>query len=329
MTEPPFAYEECYKNDGQYGKIDHAHANAISWRFCDATALEFVEKRINGEIEDGRCTWPDLKDVADIEDRLAKRWNKMKARFDEPTEHPEAVQNKEKFDTYYFTEPLGQQTLKTRSGKEEGAPLLISAHLSLGLNLEDKILHMKKTYSKNNGRRAFEFTCSSGIIEAPGGLILGGFDNDAKRDENRYENQLEAQSKEVQQRQALRQSEIVFQQLMRHFHQNKVEVGKLSFIWRADISNWITRRTVLKAHQAMEISGLCWGKFTENASDAKERQQFRNLIATQNGSVGMWLLAGHPDVLKSRINEIYTFPEGSLPAVTDCHIVFSLGPRED
>ncbi|QDS71321.1 hypothetical protein FKW77_001982 [Venturia effusa] len=321
-------YRECYDTDGRYGKIDHEIANADTpWTESDNKALALIEDRIKDRIENETCTLSGVYAIEDIEKRLADRWSKMKSRLDRNLESQEVVQSMKKFNRYYSTEREDQETLYCRNNKEKQAPLSLSKHLSLGLNTKDKMLCSMKTYSKNEDAKGSSVTCSSGIISSPNGLILGAFDNHARFDGNRWLTEHEAQPAEVRQRQALNQSELVFHQLMSHFNQDKDEVGKLSVIWRADITNWITKRTILKAHKATNITGLCWGKFTENPNDEIECKQFQNLIATENGSVGMWLLTDHPDVFKSQITEVYTFPMGSLPGVEFFHMVFRLGPR--
>lgn len=52
----------------------------------------------------------------------------------------------------------------------------------------------------------------------------------------------------------------MFQQFMQHFDSDVDRVGKLSLIWRANITHTITKLTILKAHEAIGISGTCWYK---------------------------------------------------------------------
>lgn len=131
--------------------------------------------------------------------------------------------------------------------------------------------------------------------------------------------------------QVLNNSEILFRHVQLFCDSTKMEMETLSMVWRFQIINPITRRTILLAHKAKGWGGFCWGRFRADGGNSEEenkrgieQKQFYNLLATDNGKAVVWMLSNYRDNFKKKIDEVYTFPPCSVPGLREFHMVFKL-----
>lgn len=131
--------------------------------------------------------------------------------------------------------------------------------------------------------------------------------------------------------QALPSSELLYQQLRSVLGMEILEKKALEIVWHFNVTNLVTRRTILGAHKTMGWSGRCWGRFRADgvAGDngekwQNEQKEFQNLMATDNGIAVVWMTSNHRDIFPVRVHEVYTFPPCSVPGLDQFHIAFKL-----
>jgi hypothetical protein len=333
----PKSIFECYNGVTNFNKAFHDKPNMGPWLPEDDTALKFVEDLIDEKLTNAQSSMKGVKRVEDIERVLELRWSKLDEHIQQRIERSASNGDKDKWSESYYTKQSEKVNLATREHHQGGGFIQIAKALALGKEANEEIWTDIETRSFRMVEAPEAAACSC-VAKIGEDVIFLATHNQAKSDQNRWRpiptyfwetKKYFPQAPELQESRALKNSEIVFQQLMQLFKDDAKQVEKLSIIWRFNIMNNITRRTIIKAHQAMGWTCSCWGKFKFDSNNAMERKQCQNLTATENGSVGMRLLADHPDIFDKEIKEILTFPTGSLPGVAEFHMVFRLGKRTD
>lgn len=318
---------------------------AAAWLPEDDEAVHRLEQEIDYGLKQGLSTMQGkIQSHQDIADLLAARWKSLRSHFNECIER--SCDDHRKWRRYYTT------TTKQSNKLECMDHCFSQVANAMCLSLSKDLLPTEyKTESTEHDLLDPPpgFCSKNAIVHFKHNeLCVLGLNNHSKRDQNRFEARRDANNKiytvprppEILKEQALEQSDILFQQLMHRFDGNTKKVGTLSMIWRLAITNSITKYTILKAHHAIGKSSSCWCRFrsgkptgnneegSENVEHVTEEETraFQNLVATDNGKIGMRLLADHRAVFGEKdIEEVYTFPAGCLPALTYWVMVFRLG----
>lgn len=337
----------------------YSKPGVVAWMLEDDKALRRLEQEIDYGLKQGVSTMQgQIKSFRDIDDLLAIRYDALRNHFSQENERSILEDDRRKWKQFYTTTTKQSNKLECMNH----CLLQVAKAMSLSLSTDVIPIECITESTEQNLPDPPPGPCAkNAIISFKTDLCALGLNVHAKWDQNRFEARRETSSNalvrvlrspEVLKEQALEQSEILFQQLLDRFNGDIEKVGELSMIWRVGITNSITKYTILKAHEAVGKSGSCWCRFTlppqhnpsyktgsedhsaeeSEAEEQKkqaienERKAFQNLIATDNGRVGMRLLADHSDVFKKKdIKEFFTFPAGSLPGLTFWVMVFKLG----
>lgn len=106
----------------------------------------------------------------------------------------------------------------------------------------------------------------------------------------------------------------------------------LSTIWQCNVINPMTRKAITLAHKEKQKSMLCWGKFKRSSKgkDEREWKHFKRLLATDNGRPVFMMLNDHREELGHKeIQEIWTFPPGSVLELDCFHMILLAGPAKE
>ncbi|QDS77938.1 hypothetical protein FKW77_001269 [Venturia effusa] len=310
----------------------YADPGAVAWLPEDDEAIQRIEAEIDYALKNGLSSMQgQIQSYRGIEHSLAGRWMTLRLHFSQGSERSTPTEDRRKWNRYYTT------TYERATKLEYRSHCFYQIAKAISLSLPDEVLSTEYTTasSEHNLSNVPPTPCTrNAIISFRGGLCALSLNIHAEWDHNRFEVRREVgsnalkrvpRSPEIVKDQALEQSEILFQQLMQRFDGDTLKVGDLSMIWQIAITNTITKYTILKAHRAIGKSSSCWCQFTLSGGEVETRA-CQNLIATDNGRVGMRLLADHPKVFRNKdIQEIFTFPAGSLPGLTFWVMVFKLG----
>jgi hypothetical protein len=287
-----------------------------------------------------------IKGPADIQNVLQARWKDLSQNFEKYIERPTTNTDKEKFATYYTTSEmkLGFSFMDYRTtgwievARALGPDIKVNYATWTKLSMQSQPIMPTTAESSSHSIYTTVRPVSLHVVaKINDDLFVLALSNHAKSDHNRYMNGWDKnahrpahvpRSEAIMKIQALGNSEVLFQQLMQHFNDDAQELAKLSWIWRTEIADSITKWVIIKSHEGIGKSCSCWCKFNARSDDENERKWFQKLVATNNGKVGMRLLADHPDIFDKEITEVYTLPEGSLLGLKHFHTVFRLEKKD-
>lgn len=287
-----------------------------------------------------------------VQQVLDGRWTCIESYFLSDTKRLNPTEDERKYSDYYEMKiSSDESSLEDLIHKDEGYDREAREHIAQvvqpGFNLEDKSWTQTWTFSRPRSSQSSKPVVRSLVTVIGDRAILVVTEASAENDANRYikkegeartfltpSGHLTAVAPVIKENQALPCSELLFRHL--EFVLGSDE-NVLDIVWHFNITNPMTRRTILGAHQAMNWGGRCWGRFRADGGGAgnidqdrnvKERKEFQNLVVTDSGRSIVWMLSNHREVFRERIREVYTFPACSVPGSERFHMIFKLGKVE-
>ncbi|RDI88212.1 hypothetical protein Vi05172_g2097 [Venturia inaequalis] len=328
--------------------ICHSSPGGVSWSDEDERAMRKIDYDLLCMVDVSEK--PDFQQF--IQQELDRRWTRIQNPFLLDTKRPNPTEDEHKYSEYYVTKIADEESsLDDVINQDEGYGREAREHIAQvvqpGVDLEDKRWTQTWTFSKPRSSASSKAVVRSLIAVVGDRVILVVAEAFAEKDGNRYvkregegptfltpSGDLEAVAPFIKEKQALPYSELLFRHLEYVLGSDE---NVLDIVWHFNITNPMTRRTILGAHQAMEWGGRCWGRFRADGGGAgntdqdrkmKEQKEFQNLVVTDNGRNLVWMMSNHREIFRERIKEIYTFPACSVPSSERFHMVFKLGKVE-
>jgi hypothetical protein len=265
-----------YQGVAEYGQKSHTTSGAVPWLPEDNVTLRYIEDTIEIELHDNDSTLQGkIKSPADIENVLQARWKDLSQHFERSIERPTTNTDKEKFATYYTTSELDVKFSfldYRRAGWTEVAKALgpgTKVNNAIWTKLSTQSRPIMSTVAESSSHSVYTTvrpTSLHAVAKIDDDFFVLALSNHAKFDHNRYVNGWDKNAHQpahvplpeaIMKAQALDNSEILFQQLMQHFNDDAQEVAKLSWIWRTEIANSITKWAMIKAHKGIGKSCSC------------------------------------------------------------------------
>ncbi|TID18757.1 hypothetical protein E6O75_ATG05878 [Venturia nashicola] len=327
--------------------IPHSNPGGVPWSDEDKRAMRRIDWDFLCMLDVSQK--PDFEQL--IQEVLDSRWNRIKDAFLADIKRPDTARDDQKYFDCYDTriasnDKILDELMLRNAGFDRGVREHIARVVQPGVDLERKSWTRVSTVSKPRTDES-KAVVRSLIAVFGDRVIVIVTEAFAETDRNQYverlgeaatfrapSGHLAAVAPIIKESRALPISELLFRHIKPALESDE---NVLDLVWHFNITNPMTRRTILGAHQEMGWGGRCWGRFRADGGGAgnndqdrkaKEQKEFRNLVVTDNGRSLVWMLSDHREMFRERIKEVYTFPVFAVPGSERFHMVFKLGKVE-